>query len=189
VTNIEGTGLPLMRDYVDTDIIAPATELLVVTSQGLADIAFKNWRVDDDGTALDTVFNDRRYLESTVLLAGEMFGCGSSREHAVWALKAFGIRVIAARSFGEIFQRNAARNGIVPVVVSDATLQALAERTRVSVPPPITFHLDAQTGRVGDLEFSFELTAETVRFVVDGYDEIDATMKLLGLTDECTMPC
>jgi 3-isopropylmalate/(R)-2-methylmalate dehydratase small subunit len=178
----EGFGLPLLRDFVDTDIIAPASELLVVTSDGLSAAAFKTWRVDDDGAPLPTVFNDARYRNATVLLAGEMFGCGSSREHAVWALKAFGIRVIVARSFGEIFQRNAARNGLVPVMVSESTLGAIAERTTLpSGPQLISFQLPARRGRIADLDFDFELSAETVRFVIDGYDEIAATMKLLGI--------
>jgi 3-isopropylmalate/(R)-2-methylmalate dehydratase small subunit len=179
---VEGFGLPLMRDFVDTDIIAPSTELLVVTSDGLSAAAFKTWRVDDEGVALPTVFNDERYRGSTVLLTGEMFGCGSSREHAVWALKAFGIRVIVARSFGEIFQRNAARNGLVPVIVSESTLAAIAERTTSpSGPQLISFQLQERTGRIADLDFGFELSAETVRFVIDGYDEIAATMKILGI--------
>jgi 3-isopropylmalate/(R)-2-methylmalate dehydratase small subunit len=110
---------------VDTDQIVPARYLKVVVKSGLADALFHDWRFDEDGTKKTPPFvlDDPRYAGRSILVAGDNFGTGSSREHAPWALDAFGIKAIVSTSFADIFKNNALKNGILPIVV-DATLHA-----------------------------------------------------------------
>lgn len=119
---------PLMRRNVDTDAIIPSREMKRVSREGLGEGLFANWRYTDLATreaAPDFVLNQERCRRAAILISGENFGCGSSREHAVWALADFGIGAIIAPSFGEIFQANCAQNGIVAVVLPDEQVEAL----------------------------------------------------------------
>jgi 3-isopropylmalate/(R)-2-methylmalate dehydratase small subunit len=117
--------IPLPAENVDTDQIVPARYLKVVVKSGLADALFHDWRFDEDGTKKTPPFvlDDPRYAGRSILVAGDNFGTGSSREHAPWALDAFGIKAIVSTSFADIFKNNALKNGILPIVV-DATLHA-----------------------------------------------------------------
>ena len=117
--------IPLPAENVDTDQIVPARYLKVVVKSGLADALFHDWRFNEDGTKKTTPFvlDDPRYAGRSILVAGDNFGTGSSREHAPWALDAFGIKAIVSTSFADIFKNNALKNGILPIVV-DATLHA-----------------------------------------------------------------
>ncbi|MFZ9736122.1 MAG: 3-isopropylmalate dehydratase small subunit [Candidatus Limnocylindrus sp.] len=117
--------IPLPAENVDTDQIVPARYLKVVVKSGLADALFHDWRFDEDGTKKTPPFvlDDPRYAGRSILVVGDNFGTGSSREHAPWALDAFGIKAIVSTSFADIFKNNALKNGILPIVV-DATLHA-----------------------------------------------------------------
>ena len=132
---LTAVAAPLLRANVDTDAIIPSREMKSVSKTGLAAGLFAGWRYTQIGGREpdpDFVLNQPAYAGAQVLLAGENFGCGSSREHAVWALLEFGIRAIIAPSFAPIFRMNCVRNGILPVCLPAATIAALAE----SVPSP-----------------------------------------------------
>src|ERR1700690_185524 len=133
-----GIAAPLLQDNIDTDTIAPGSrtingesakaEFKEMGSSNLARDLFANWRFDEDGREIPTfVLNQRGYREARILIAGENFGCGSSRESAVWMLKEFGIRCIMAPSFGEIFWGNCFKNSVLPVTLPGDQVRALAE--------------------------------------------------------------
>ena len=127
---LTAVAAPLLRANVDTDAIIPSREMKTVSKTGLAAGLFAGWRYTQIGGRepdSDFVLNQPAYAGAQVLLAGENFGCGSSSEHAVWALLEFGIRAIAAPSFAPIFRMNCVRNGILPVCLPAATIAALAE--------------------------------------------------------------
>ena len=123
-----GTGVPLRRSNVDTDQIIPAVYLKRVTRSGFEDGLFAAWRNDPE-----FVLNKAEYKNGTVLVAGADFGTGSSREHAVWALKEYGIRVVVAPSFGAIFAGNCVRNGLLPLVLSEGQIAELASSSACEV--------------------------------------------------------
>ena len=126
---MSGVAAALMRRNVDTDAIIPSREMKRVSREGLGEGLFANWRYLDLTTreeAADFVLNRERYRSAKILISGENFGCGSSREHAVWALADWGIGAIIAPSFGEIFRANCAQNGLVAVVLPDDKVTALA---------------------------------------------------------------
>ena len=125
---VSGVAAPLMRRNVDTDAIIPSREMKRVSREGLGEGLFANWRYADvaaRGEAPDFVLNRERYRDARILISGENFGCGSSREHAVWALADWGIGAVIAPSFGEIFQANCAQNGVVAVVLPEEQVEAI----------------------------------------------------------------
>lgn len=122
---------PLLRLNVDTDAIIPSREMKRVSKSGLSEGLFAGWRYQAPGSREenpDFILNQAPYRNARILLSGANFGCGSSREHAVWALHEWGIRAVVAPSFGSIFQGNCVRNGIVPVVLDNAVIEALARQ-------------------------------------------------------------
>ena len=132
-THHRGVAAPLLRDNVDTDAIIPSREMRRVSKRGLGIGLFANWRYADVAARLpnpDFVLNDPAYVGATILLAGANFGCGSSREHAVWALADFGIRAIFAPSFAVIFRKNCIANGLLPGTMAMDDLAALAAWVR-----------------------------------------------------------
>ncbi|MEX5636126.1 3-isopropylmalate dehydratase small subunit [Parafrankia sp. FMc2] len=177
---LQGRALPLGRDSVDTDVIAPQSELLVVDNTGLADAAFLTWRRHPDGRPTDSVLNDPRYQDARILLTGDAFGCGSSREHAVWALQGLGYEAVLAVGFGEIFERNAARNGLAPLVVSRASLDQLLDVVRDRPDEVLTIDFAAGTVSAAGTVHKAMLSADARRFIVDGHDEIYETLGILA---------
>lgn len=171
--------MPLAAYYVDTDVIAPQSELLVVDADGLADAAFRTWRYNPDGTRTAHVLNDARYASATILLTGDAFGCGSSREHAVWALKGCGFKAVVATSFGDIFERNAARNRIAPVIVARPDLNALIRLVQDDPACVITLDFVDAAVRAGELRCGLSLSSESRRFIVEEYDEILDTLRIV----------
>ena len=137
----ESTFVVLPRDHVDTDQIIPARFLKTTTKEGLGRHCFQDWRYDDRGEPIAGFpLNAPEAQQAKVLLAGENFGCGSSREHAPWALLDFGFRAVVARSFADIFRQNALKNGLIPIQVGAADHQALLSaadgRVRVDLEGP-----------------------------------------------------
>ena len=130
-TQHRGVAAPLLRINIDTDTIIPSREMKRVSKQGLGDGLFASWRYSNpDERVLDPDFilNQASYANSSILLGGDNFGCGSSREHAAWALMEYGIRCIIAPSFGSIFYQNCIRNGILPITLSDKIINNLAKQ-------------------------------------------------------------
>ncbi len=188
-THITAVALPLMRDNVDTDAIIPSREIVTVSKTGLAQGLFADWRYVAQGSReLNTQFvlNDPRYRGAGVLLAGANFGCGSSREHAVWALAEYGFRVLLASSFNPIFFRNCARNGLLAATLPRPDLDALA--AHVSLDPQahrLTVDLAAQTIRIDEhRQMEFTIPPDVKRSLLDGLDAIDQTLRLRSAIDE-----
>jgi 3-isopropylmalate/(R)-2-methylmalate dehydratase small subunit len=181
LTKLTGVAAPLIRANIDTDAIIPSREMKGVSKTGLADGLFAGWRYAGVGGREpnpDFVLNDPAYAGVRFLLGGENFGCGSSREHAAWALAEYGFRGVLAPSFNPIFFNNCIRNGIAPVTVSAATIAALA--AEVSADPrgrPLTLDMDALTiSAVSGLTAPFPLAPEAQEMLRQGLDEIDLTL-------------
>jgi 3-isopropylmalate/(R)-2-methylmalate dehydratase small subunit len=181
LTKLTGVAAPLIRANIDTDAIIPSREMKGVSKTGLADGLFAGWRYASVGgrePSPDFVLNDPAYAGVRFLLGGENFGCGSSREHAAWALAEYGFRGVLAPSFNPIFFNNCIRNGIAPVTVSAATIAALA--AEVSADPqgrPLTLDMDALTITApSGLTAPFPLAPEAQEMLRQGLDEIDLTL-------------
>ena len=167
---VEGIAAPLIRANIDTDAIIPSREIKGVGKAGLADGLFAGWRYTDGRTPNPGfVLNDPRYAHAPILLAGDNFGCGSSREHAVWALHDYGVRAVIAPGFAPIFAGNCLRNGIVPVVLDAATIATLGDR--------VTVDLLAQTVTSGTVTAGFAIDPQAKAMLAEGLDAIDLTFK------------
>ena len=168
--------IPLAMKDVDTDMIIPAQFLTQVDKEGYGEHLFTRLRDGDEGF----VFNQSQYKDARILLSGSNFGCGSSREHAVWALQQAGISVIVAESFSDIFHSNAAKNGLLliqlPKVVVSAWMQAAANKSCI-----LTIDLEAQTvcDQDGGIE-NFEYDAFRKSCLLKGYDDVDYLLAHLG---------
>lgn len=171
-TVLRGVAAPLMRTNIDTGTII-ASVWMRSRSFDLGEKLFANWRYEADGTEKpDFVLNQERYRSSRILISGPLFGCGSSREAAVWALLRFGIRCVIAPSFGEIFFDNALENGLLPIVLPEAETEALAAAVERAALPELT--VDLPQCRVIDCsgrEIPFAMAAERRTALLDGLDE------------------
>ena len=184
---LTAVAAPLLRDNIDTDAIIPSREMKTVSKTGLADGLFAGWRYTAiGGRELDPSFvlNQSAYAGTRILLGGANFGCGSSREHAVWALHEYGIRAVIAPSFAPIFAGNCIRNGLAPVRLPAEAVAAFA--THVATDPqgrPITVdvvrgEVRADSGGTGSaLRHGFTLDAESRAMLLEGLDAIDLTLK------------
>lgn len=173
---------PLIRINVDTDAIIPSREMKRVSKQGLGEGLFAGWRYTEPGGRVenpDFVLNRPPYREAQILLSGANFGCGSSREHAVWALAEWGIRCIIAPSFGSIFYGNCVRNGILPVVLPEDVVQDLADAVESAAARNLVT-VDLQSCRVtapNGTEHAFDIAPGDREMLLEGLDAIAATMK------------
>jgi len=173
---LTGMAAPLdpgaLRDNVDTDAIIPSREMRSTGRDGLADGLFAPWRyADADARRPDPgfVLNRTEYADAPILVAGDNFGCGSSREHAVWALGEWGIKVILAASFAPIFHANCIRNFLLPITQPRVVLEQVAGSR-------LTIDLAAQTIRTGDAVHRFDIDPEAKRMLAEGLDPIDLTL-------------
>jgi len=170
VPHVTGIAAPLIRANIDTDAIIPSREIKGVGKTGLAAGLFAGWRYTEGRTPNpDFVLNQRRFAHAPILLGGANFGCGSSREHAVWALHEYGIRAVIAPSFAPIFASNCVRNGVIPVVLDEATIGSLGEEVAID--------LIAQTVTSGAVTAHFEIDPEAKAMLAEGLDAIDLTLK------------
>jgi len=175
-----GIAAPLMRINIDTDAIIPSREMKRVSKEGLGEGLFANWRYRDVATREEEpgfVLNRPPWRQASILLAGANFGCGSSREHAVWALKDFGFRAVVAPSFGSIFQSNCVRNGIVPVELGESRVVALAAAEEANPGRSVT--IDLQSCRLTDADgcsHAFRIADQSRQLLLEGLDPIAATL-------------
>ena len=180
---VSGVAAPLMRRNVDTDAIIPSREMKRVSREGLGEGLFANWRYTDLATreeAPEFVLNQARYRNARILISGANFGCGSSREHAVWALADWGIGAVIAPSFGEIFRANCAQNGIVAVVLPAddvAALTAGAERRELRLTVDLT---RSEVQGFGDHALSFRMKPRHREMILKGLDPIALTLSEHG---------
>jgi 3-isopropylmalate/(R)-2-methylmalate dehydratase small subunit len=172
--------VPLPRPDIDTDQIIPARFLKTVNRAGLGDQLFCDWRYLPDGSPNpDFVLNQPAMAGRSVLLAGDNFGCGSSREHAPWALMAWGIRAVISSSFADIFRNNALKNGLLPIEVSAEELTRLFALVEAAPETSITVDLDAQELRLPDgSSIGFAIDAFARRMILAGTDELGYLLSL-----------
>lgn len=169
VTSVSGSAYPYGAKNVDTDVIIPAHWLKTITRTGLGRGAFETVRAQPG-----SVFDDPAYAGSPILIAGDNFGCGSSREHAAWALVDMGVRVVIAPSFSDIFSGNAVKNGIVPVVLPQDAVDRLL---RVAADQSITVDLETMTVTTPYQDrFAFALDPFRRRCLMEGLDEVGLTL-------------
>lgn len=169
VTHVEGSAYPWGQKNVDTDVIIPAHWLKTITRAGLGRGAFETVRAEPGN-----LFDDPRYAGSPILIAGDNFGCGSSREHAAWALKDMGVEAVIAPSFSDIFSGNAFKNGIVTVVLPQDAIDRLVA---VAQEAPITVDLETMSVTTPYQDrFPFELDAFRRQCLMEGLDEIGLTL-------------
>jgi 3-isopropylmalate/(R)-2-methylmalate dehydratase small subunit len=180
-TQLETTCVPLPIADIDTDQIIPARFLKATTREGFGDNLFRDWRYHSDGSPkTDFVLNNSTF-SGTVLVAGKNFGCGSSREHAAWALHDYGFRVVVSSFFADIFRNNALNNGLLPVVVSDEFLEKLFAAIAENPQTTVVTDLENQTLTVNTAEpFSteFDINPYKKTCMINGYDDIDFLLSL-----------
>jgi len=176
--HLEGIAAPLPLDNVDTDKILPGEFLKTVERRGLARALFARMRYRDDGSLNpDFVLNRVPWANAGILVAGANFGCGSSREHAPWALLDFGIRCIIAESFADIFYNNCFKNGILPIVLTNPEISALCETVARPEQARVTVDLVAQTVTSAEvIELPFDIAEGRKRALIEGRDEISETL-------------
>ena len=171
-TTHTGVAAPLTRSAVDTDQIIPAVYLKRVTKTGFDDALFANWRQDPE-----FVLNQPAYAGASILVAGPDFGCGSSREHAVWALRDYGFQVVLSPKFADIFRGNAGKQGLVTGVVSEVDIEALWAAIEADPGVEMTVDLVERTAQLGDLRVSFDIDDYTRWRLLEGLDDIGLTLR------------
>jgi 3-isopropylmalate/(R)-2-methylmalate dehydratase small subunit len=172
-TTLTSRLIPLPVNDVDTDQIIPAQFLKVTDKTGLADALFYNWRYNDDGSPNAAfILNQPRSKGAQILLAGDNFGCGSSREHAPWALTAWGIRAVISTSFADIFRNNALKNGLIPIIVDEATHKMLFDLAEETPHAELTVDLASQTVTCPAGSFTFPIDPFNKTCLLNGVDEL-----------------
>ncbi|MEP0804778.1 MAG: 3-isopropylmalate dehydratase small subunit [Chloroflexota bacterium] len=172
-TTLTSRLIPLPVNDVDTDQIIPAQFLKVTDKTGLADALFYNWRYNDDGSPnADFILNQPRSKGAQILLVGDNFGCGSSREHAPWALTAWGIRAVISTSFADIFRNNALKNGLIPIIVDEATHKMLFDLAEETPHAELTVDLASQTVTCPAGSFTFPIDPFNKTCLLNGVDEL-----------------
>ncbi len=184
-TTLTGIAAPMPLINIDTDMIIPKQFLKTIKRSGLGVNLFDEMRYDDAGDERpDFVLNQPAYRDAEILIAGDNFGCGSSREHAPWALKDFGIKCIVSTSFADIFFNNCFKNGILPVVLPQDQVDMLMKDAEKGANARMTVDLEAQTITTSDGEvFGFEVDAHKKHCLLHGLDDIGLTMEHSGEID------
>ena len=183
---IQGLVACIDRDNIDTDQIIPTEYLKSIKKFGFEDYLFDGWRYLDDGKLgitkeqrqinEDFILNNAPYDEASILLTRDNFGCGSSREHAVWALRDFGIKTVIASSFGDIFYNNCFKNGVLPIKLSKEQIEELFSQTQ-DTSNEITVSLDAKKLTIASVEYSFEVEDNLLERIIYGLDDVDITLQ------------
>ena len=178
---LTGVVAPLDRVNIDTDQIIPAVFLKRIERSGFEDCLFFSWRFNEDGSPKsDFVLNQPEYRNASVIVAGHNFGCGSSREHAPWALRDYGIRCIIAPSFADIFYNNCFKNGVLPLRMSEEDVRAIMDKA--SSNPGVNLTVDLEGQRVWDedeeISIPFEIDAARRHNLLNGLDDIGLTLQL-----------
>ncbi len=182
---VHSSFVPLRIENVDTDQIIPARFLKATTREGFGKNVFRDWRYHNDDEAqpkTEFVFNQSKY-KGAILVAAKNFGCGSSREHAAWAIADYGFRVVVSSFFADIFKNNALNNGLLPVTVSDVFLQKIFEEGYEST---LTVNLSDQSITIDTTEESenFEISSYKKTCLLNGYDDIDYLLSLQSVIEK-----
>ena len=186
--NVKSIVTPLDKVNVDTDQIIPKQFLKLVQKSGFGKFLFFNWRYDEnENMKSDFILNDPKYNGSKILVAGDNFGCGSSREHAVWALDDYGFSVIISSSFADIFFSNCFKNGILPISLESQIVEKLLQETS-----PIEVDLENQIIKTSSEDISFEINSHKKKILLEGLDDIAQTFqfedKISEFEEKSTVP-
>jgi 3-isopropylmalate/(R)-2-methylmalate dehydratase small subunit len=179
-TTLRGPAAPFLAINVDTDQIIPARHLKTIRRIGLGVALFESLRYDEEGRERpDFVLNQPKYRNAKILITGENFGCGSSREHAPWALLDFGIRCVIAPSFADIFYNNAFKNGMLLITLPKEQVELLAEEAETAADPTFEIDLEAQEIRrpTGNAPIRFDIDPFKKHCLLNGLDDIGLTME------------
>jgi len=184
-TKITGVAAPMPLINIDTDMIIPKLFLKTIKRSGLGVNLFDEMRYDDDRNEIpDFILNKPAYRDAEIIVAGDNFGCGSSREHAPWAIKDFGISCVIAPGFADIFFNNCFKNGILPIVLPQDAVDVLMKDAEKGANARMTVDLEAQTVTTSDGEvFSFEVDAFKKHCLLEGLDDIGLTMEKAASID------
>jgi 3-isopropylmalate/(R)-2-methylmalate dehydratase small subunit len=184
-TTLTGIAAPMPLVNIDTDMIIPKQFLKTIQRSGLGKNLFDEMRYTQDGAEIpDFVLNQPAYRNAEILIAGDNFGCGSSREHAPWALLDFGIRCVISTSFADIFYNNCFKNGILPIVMPQDVVDALMADARKGANARITVDLAAQTVTASDGQtFAFEVDGHRKHCLMNGLDDIGLTLEKAAAID------
>jgi 3-isopropylmalate/(R)-2-methylmalate dehydratase small subunit len=175
---IASTAVPLNIEDIDTDQIIPARFLKATNREGFGDNLFRDWRYNADNTEKpDFVLNDKKY-KGKILVAGKNFGCGSSREHAAWAIHDYGFSVVVSSFFADIFKNNALNNGLLPVIVSDDFLQSIFNAIEENPSTELVVDLEKQTITLNNQSENFEINPYKKTCMINGYDDIDYLLSI-----------
>ncbi|PRD54108.1 3-isopropylmalate dehydratase small subunit [Sphingobacterium gobiense] len=172
---LTSTVVPLPIENIDTDQIIPARFLKATTREGFGNNLFRDWRYDSDGQPkADFVMNNATY-SGKILVAGKNFGCGSSREHAAWAIQDYGFDIVISSFFADIFKGNALNNGVLPITVPDEFLEQIFDSVFADPNAELTVDLVAQTVTINatGASFEFEINPYKKSCLINGYDDID----------------
>lgn len=174
-TTLTSRAVPLDIENVDTDQIIPARFLKATDRHGFGDNVFRDWRYDKNGEPITNFALNNSNYSGNILVAGDNFGCGSSREHAAWALVDYGFKVIVSSFFADIFKGNALNNGLLPVQVSSEFLKILLQEITADPKIQINVNLETQVIKIDDTQHSeeFEIDAYKKTYMINGYDDID----------------
>ena len=186
INSIKGIVASIDRDNIDTDQIIPTEYLKSIKKFGFGEYLFDGWRFHDQGKLgmsidqrdlnHDFILNKETYANSSVLLTRDNFGCGSSREHAVWALRDFGIKAVIASSFGDIFYNNCFKNGVLPIVLNQDQIQDLFLQYENSG-SDMAINLETKLIDTGDNQISFNVDDNLLERIIYGLDDVDITLK------------
>jgi 3-isopropylmalate/(R)-2-methylmalate dehydratase small subunit len=172
-TKLISRAVPLATENIDTDQIIPARFLKATDTLGFGDNVFKDWRFHKDGSINESFALNNPNFSGSILVAGDNFGCGSSREHAAWALVGYGFKVIVSSFFADIFKGNALNNGLLPVQVSEDFLKSLLKELQKNPSSELTIDLENQTMETPIGNTSFEIDSYKKTCLMNGYDDID----------------
>ena len=173
INQLKSSAVPIKIENIDTDQIIPARFLKAISREGFGDNLFRDWRFNQDNQSIENFpLNDSKY-DGKILVAGKNFGCGSSREHAAWAIKDYGFDVVISSYFADIFKGNALNNGILPIVVSDEILNQIFEIIDQNPSTEFEVNLENQTLKIQDQTIYFDVDSYKKICVLNGYDDID----------------
>ncbi|HMV02974.1 MAG TPA: 3-isopropylmalate dehydratase small subunit [Chitinophagales bacterium] len=178
-TTIISSAVPVNIEDIDTDQIIPARFLKATSREGFGENLFRDWRFNSDNTEKpDFVLNNKKY-QGTILVAGKNFGCGSSREHAAWAIHDYGFKVVVSSFFADIFKNNALNNGVLPVVVSPEFLKVIFTAIEADATTKLVVSLEKQTISLNGQTESFEINDYKKTCLINGYDDIDYLLNIM----------
>lgn len=179
LNKINSTAVPIKIENIDTDQIIPARFLKAISREGFGENLFRDWRFDQENQPIqDFILNDKTY-SGKIIVAGQNFGCGSSREHAAWAIKDYGFDVVISSYFADIFKGNALNNGILPIVVDEDILQTIF--SEIENNPQTEFNIDVENQTLAFNEYSIEFEIDPYKKIclINGYDDLDYLLSQL----------